>query len=194
MFILSASRPCSSASVQPSHFVFWTGFMRAPAAFYRSGWYPCAHTAHEWPAHPLPCWWHSGHCIPPLSKQCCWGLRSLQGYRQFKESLLPSAILTTGCYFFIHALLSVWLHNWQDITKTQGSSQRSGKGQEGKSAVGDPQFDTAAKGSQLQPGARAAWVAWAACCIPWLKEKDIALPTTEMQKASLIVTHWWGFG
>jgi len=40
----------------------------------------------------------------------------------------------------------------RDITMIRTSSQRLGKGQKGKSAMGDPQFDFAAKGFQLQPG------------------------------------------
>lgn len=182
MFILSVSRPSSSALVQPSHFVLWTRFMRVFSCLL---WVSlCPDSTWQPPTYPssllMALWSLYSHIFPTsaadVSEAC-----SDTGSSRSHSFHLPS-LPTKGCYFLIHALLSVWLHSGWDITKTWASSQRSGKGQKGKPAVGDPQFDTAAKGSQLQPG---AWAAWAACCIPWLKEKDIALPTTEIQKSHL---------
>lgn len=62
MFISSVSRPRSSAPVQPSHFVFWTRFLRVFSCLLLVS--LCTHSIWQPPTYPPLCWWYSGHCIP----------------------------------------------------------------------------------------------------------------------------------
>lgn len=146
MFILSVSRPCSSVPVQPSHFVFWTRFTRVFSYLLRVS--LCTHSKWQPPTYPpsllVILWSLYSHIFPRAAEvsEACSDTGSSRSHSFHLPSLPRDAISS-----FMPC--SQYDSTVDGISQTWTSSQRSGKGQKGKPAVGDPQFDTVAKGSQL---------------------------------------------